>query len=120
MIKKADIILLIFIIAVGLLVSFGPLAKYQTGSQVKITVDGETYGIYDLLQDQEISITRDGKTNLVIIKGGVVHMESASCKNQICVNHSPISLSGDVIVCLPNKVVVEITGKGGEADVISG
>ena len=47
-------------------------------------------------------------------------MESSTCKNQICVEHGKISLKGDSIVCLPNRVVVEIEGEGGEADVISG
>jgi hypothetical protein len=47
-------------------------------------------------------------------------MDSASCKNQVCVDHGAISLKGDSIVCLPNRVVVEIKGEGGEADVISG
>ena len=48
-------------------------------------------------------------------------MESSTCKNQICVEHGPIKTANDCIVCLPNKVVVEIVdSEGGEVDVISG
>ena len=121
MIKKADIILFILILVTGLLISFGPLARSAAGSDVRITVDGELYGVYDLLEDQTITIKNGDKTNQVVIEGAKVHMESASCHNQICVEHSAISLAGDSIVCLPNRVVVEIAGNnGGEADVISG
>ena len=43
-------------------------------------------------------------------------MESSDCHNQVCVNHKPISRSGESIICLPHKVVVQIEG-GKEADV---
>lgn len=120
MIKKADIILLILIVAAGLMISFGPLAKHAGGTDVRITVNGDTYGIYSLMEDQTITIDEDGHKNVIIIEDGTVRMESSTCRNQICVEHGRISLTGDSIVCLPNRVVVEIEGKGGEADVISG
>ncbi len=120
MIKKADIILLILIVAAGLIISFGPLAKKAGGTDVRVTLDGDTYGIYSLAEDRTITIEKDGHTNVIVIEDGTVHMESSTCKNQICVKHGKISLKGDSIVCLPNRVVVEIEGEGGEADVISG
>ena len=120
MIKKADIVLLILIVVLGLIISFGPLAKEAGGTDVKITLNGEVYGIYSLFEDQTIEIKSDDHTNIIVIEDGTVRMESSSCKNQICVDHGRISLIGDSIVCLPNRVVVEIQGKGGEADVISG
>ena len=127
MIKKADIILFILILAAGLIVSFLPLAGTLDRPQVKVTVAGDTYGIYDLNKDQTVEITQETEagaiTNLLIIENGQCRMEQASCHNQICVNHSPIDSRGEVIVCLPNRVVVEIvgdSGKGGDVDVISG
>ena len=85
-----------------------------------VTLDGDTYGIYSLAEDQTITVEKDGHTNVIVIENGTVRMESSTCKNQICVEHGRISLKGDSIVCLPNRVVVEIKGEGGEADVISG
>lgn len=120
MIKKADIILLILIVAAGLIISFGPLAKKAGGTDVRVTLDGDTYGIYSLAEGRTITVEKDGHTNVIVIEDGTVHMESSTCKNQICVKHGKISLKGDSIVCLPNRVVVEIEGEGGEADVISG
>ena len=50
-------------------------------------------------------------------------MTSSSCKNQVCVNTAPISHTKDTIVCLPNKVVIEIVSDSksdASPDVISG
>ena len=45
---------------------------------------------------------------ILIIKDGEVYMQEADCPNQICVHHSPISHKGETIVCLPNRVIIEI------------
>lgn len=121
MIKKADIFLCIAIVLLGLLAAFLPLALSSSGTVVKITSDGETYGIYDLNEDQTITVKKDDHINVIVIEDGVVYMGSSTCKNQICVEHGPIKKGNDCIVCLPNRIVVEIVdSEGGEADVISG
>lgn len=123
MIKKADIILLIILVVLGLGASFLSVFGKTAGDQVRVSVDGEVYGIYHLNQDQEIDVTRDGHTNHITIKDGTVSMSYSDCKNQICVHTGAISETKDSIVCLPNRVVVEIISdgnKGGGADVISG
>ena len=124
MIKKADIILLIVILAVGIPMSVLSLTAGTGGDKVKISTDGQVYGIYPLNEDCEIDVTEDGHTNHITIKDGQVSMSYSTCRNQVCVNTGAISHTKDAIVCLPNRVVVEIIssgkGKGGGADVISG
>lgn len=124
MIKKADIILLIVILAVGIPMSVLSLTAGTGGDKVKISADGQVYGIYPLDEDGEIEVTEDGHTNHITIKDGQVSMSYSTCRNQVCVNTGAISHTKDAIVCLPNRVVVEIIssgkGKGGGADVISG
>ena len=124
MIKKADIILLIVILAVGIPMSVLSLTAGTGGDKVKISADGQVYGIYPLVEDGEIEVTEDGHTNHITIKDGQVSMSYSTCHNQVCVNTGAISHTKDAIVCLPNRVVVEIIssgkGKGGGADVISG
>ena len=38
-------------------------------------------------------------------------MIEADCPDLICVHHKPISRQGESIVCLPHKVIVEVTGE---------
>ena len=124
MIKKADVILLIIILALGLPLSVLSLTAGTSGDMVQISADGEIYGVYPLKEDYEVDVTRNGHTNHITIKDGQVSMSFSSCRNQVCVNTGIISETKDVIVCLPNRVVVEIISsqgnEGGGADVISG
>lgn len=78
----------------------------KEGQTVKITVNQELFGVYDLSVDQEIDLPH----NKVIIKDGKVYMESADCPDHLCVKKGEIKYAGRSIVCLPNKVVVEISG----------
>lgn len=120
MIKKADIALFFIILIFGLALSWFSLTGDLGGDKVLITVDGKDYGIYSLYEDQEIEVIQNGHTNHITIKDGKVSMSYSTCKNQICVNTKEIAEAKDTIVCLPNKVMIEITGQGGGADVISG
>ena len=124
MIKKADIILLIVILAVGIPLAVLSLSSGTGGHKVKISLNGKVYGTYPLHEDRVIEVSEDGHTNHITIKDGQVSMSYSTCRNQVCVNTGAISETKDAIVCLPNRVVVEIissvNGKGGDADVISG
>lgn len=113
MIRKADIILAIILIILGLIVSYTFASDNDTGSTVYITVDGEHYAYYPLSEDREVEISQSNHTNKITIKGGMVSMAFSDCANQDCVQHYAISKTAETIVCLPNKVIVEI--KGGES-----
>lgn len=120
-IKKADIVLLVVLILFGAVLSVPAALWKGSGSTAKITVNGKLFGTYDLNDDQTIEIKKDGKTNIVRIEDGKVLMESASCKNQVCVHTGRISHAGQSIVCLPNRVSVTIEGKEAAGyDAVSG
>ena len=112
--KKNDWILVAVILVlagIGFLIftNFGR----QTAGIVKVTVDGEVFGTYSLKKEQEVEIN---ETNRLIIEDGQVDMIEADCPDQICVEHISISKNKETIVCLPNKVIVEIVG-GEDAEI---
>lgn len=118
-IRKADIILFIAIMIIGLSVT-AFLAMYKSdGDKVHITLRGELYGTYSLLQDKTIEIQNGDDLNTVVIKDGAVSVKSSNCHNQVCVKHAEIHQSGESIICLPHRLVVEIQGEGGGYDAIS-
>lgn len=108
--KKKELLVFAIIIIVIVIVAvfiYGP--QRDRGSEVVITIDGEEYGRYPLNKNVEIPIKVDGKTtNHLIIQDGTADMISAECPDQTCVNMKEISLDGETIVCLPNKVVIEV------------
>lgn len=109
--KKNDWILAGAVLAAALLFFLiNSLVIHKDGAQVVVTVDGEVYGAYSLLEDQEIDING---TNHLSIRDGKADMTEADCPDKLCVHQKAISKDRETIVCLPNKVVAEVTG--GEA-----
>lgn len=111
--NRKDIIFLGILILAALAFLLWFLIGYrQEGSRVEITVDGNLYGIYALEESQEIPIKIDGTvTNLLVIEDGQANMRKGDCPDQICVNHASVSHVGESIVCLPNRVVVNVIGE---------
>ena len=119
--KKADIVLFAALILLGAALSVPALMWRDSGDTVRVTVNGKLFGTYKVSEDREVAVKKNGNTNIVVIKDGRVRMESASCKNQICVHTGKISRAGQSIVCLPNRVSVTIEGEGGgQYDAVSG
>ena len=117
--KKNDLILIGVLLMVALAayfcISFFQGASTKNGVAV-VTIDDAEYGRFPLVVDTEERIELpDGSYNLLVIQDGKADVTEASCPDGICVNHRAISKQGQSIVCLPNKVVVEIEN-GEESD----
>ena len=119
MIKKADIILAVMLIIAGLAMSYIFSFGKSAGDELVVTVDGKVFGSYPLYEDREIVVKQKGHTNKITISDGIVSMSFSDCKGQDCVHQRSISQTGENIICLPNKVVLEIKGGEGEYDSIS-
>lgn len=109
--KKKDLILICSVLVLAAAFWLIPRAVGIFGNseaqKLRITVSGKEYGVYSLDEDQVIKI---GDTNVCEIKDNKVTMISAECPDQLCIHQGPIRLQGETIVCLPNKVVLEVTG----------
>ena len=104
--QRNDRILIISISVCAVLLTVFCLFKGgSSGTTVIVTVSGEEYGRYSLLQEQVIQIN---DTNTLVIHEGTADMLFADCPDQVCVKHTPISNANETIICLPNQVVVTI------------
>lgn len=119
MIKKADIILAAVLIILGLAASYFLSFGKTFGSELLISCDGKKFGTYPLSEDRQIIIDNNDHLNKVTIKNGKVSMTFSDCHGGDCLRHSEISKSGETIICLPNKVVLEIIGESSDFDSIS-
>ena len=104
----------IILIAAAIL-AFQFFSQSDGEHRVEVTVDGESFGTYDLSEDQTVEIN---DTNRLIIEGGEARMEWADCPDQVCVNHRAVERDGESIICLPNKVVVSV--ESSEANELDG
>jgi len=85
------------------------------GGAAVIKIDGEVYAKADLNQDQNVEIYNgDGElVNIVRIKDGKAAIVYASCPDKRCMRQT-----GPFIVCLPNRVTVEIEKNKNDFDII--
>lgn len=112
MFKKKDGIL-IFVILVLCIITYIVIqfVVKKDGSMVIIKVDGQIRHELRLNEDTEVTVQGyQGGNNVMIIKDGWVSMTEADCPDKLCVNMGKISRTGETIVCLPHRVVVEIYG----------
>ena len=83
----------------------------QKGATVVVSVDGKEVASFPLDEDTVYNIGGyHGGENILEVKDGKAHLTDASCPDKLCVNMGYISKSGQSIICLPNKVVIEIKG----------
>lgn len=95
----------------------GPFKKTTEGEAV-IYKDGTEYGTIPLNADKTVVIEDQNRRNVVTVKEGKVSMTEASCPDQVCVLTRPADREGQSIVCLPNRVVIEV--KSSKKDIIDG
>ena len=108
MLKK--FIFSILIVAVFLLLIQRVYGNAQgEADMVKITVDQKLYGTYELNKNQTITIQNDLGINTIQIQNKDVWMEEADCPDGYCKEQGHISKNKQTIVCLPHKLVVEIS-----------
>lgn len=108
--SRKDIVLMIIIIivAAAAFLLHNVLKDSSAGTAV-IKVNGKIEGTYPLNEDQEIKIN-DG-SNILRIRNGKAKMIEADCPDQLCVHQKAVSASGESIICLPNRVIVEVESK---------
>ena len=99
--KKKDAVLILTVLLIA-------GAAFGVHDIVTVKVDGKVTGTYPLAKDQKIRI--NGGTNILTIKNGKAKMTDADCPDQLCVHQKAASKNHESIICLPNKVVVEVDG----------
>jgi hypothetical protein len=107
-------------ISVVVLLFQGFFLKGETGERVVITTNGKVYASYNLEnEDRVVDIDTEFGSNTVVIKDGCVFVKEASCPDKLDVKMGKISKTNQKIVCLPNRLMIEIMGSDGKVDKVS-
>ncbi len=92
-----------------------PGAAHDGGVPDRLVVTvggGRPPEIHPLSPDRKIEIEgHQGKTVLQA-DGGALRVVSSPCPNKICMRMGDVTLSGQVLVCVPNRVSVRLAGGG--------
>ncbi|WP_066714425.1 NusG domain II-containing protein [Clostridium sp. Marseille-P299] len=110
--KKKDVLLIIILLVIAGSTYLGYRYISQADSDddavVVVTIDGKEYGTYPLNLDTKIEIPAKLGTSILEIKNGEAKMIEAQCPDQTCVIIGAIHNTGQMIICLPNRIIVEV------------
>ncbi len=97
----------------------GVLALGASGDRLYAEVwqDNTLVERVELTDSTDRTIDLDGH-NVIVLSGRTAAMQSADCRDQVCVRTGTLTRAGQVAVCLPNRVVLRITGETSEIDAI--
>ena len=114
--RRRDLLLAAALLLAALLLWGGLRLASRGGDALDavVTVDGTVTARLPLSQDARLEIVSEGGVNLLVIENGAARVAEADCRNQVCVHSRPIAQEGELIVCLPHKVVVTVERHEGE------
>lgn len=108
-ISKTDIILCVAILSVCLIGIILIRLTRDNGYNVNIMIDGKLKDSYKLNENREFDVVSELGSNHVVIADGYVYVTNADCPDKVCVEHYKIGKDGETIICLPHKLVIEVT-----------
>ena len=115
--KKRDLILIASILIVAIALFLVVEMTKEEGAGVTVKVDGIKVAEYSLSADGTYPL--NGGTNILVIENGKAYLSDANCPDKLCVHQGKISMTGETITCLPNKLTVTVFGTEESIDLIS-
>jgi len=118
----ADILLVLAVIGLSAFLIMQSVASAgdDFDLEVSISVNGQEVLVFPLQEGRrELVIDGFQGKSYVEIVDGRVHMIDSACPDKLCVHMGWKSHSGESIICLPNRVVIEVRSREGGPDVIN-
>ena len=131
MAKNKNLTILLILVLIVAAVGAGAFFLQRTdtrgadpGREVRVYLDGKLYATGNLGESREITVRQeDGSVNVIRLDDQGVWMESSTCHNQLCVAQGKVTYDnfrsryyGTNIICLPNRVTVELVVREEERD----
>ena len=118
-VKKKDLIIIAGALLCALaLYLVSQVSMGAEASAVVVTVDGVETLRRPLAMENRYEIAQeDGSLNVIRVEDGAVYMEEANCRDGLCIRQGKMKNAAKTIVCLPHKLVVQLTGDVPESDV---
>lgn len=116
--KRNDVIIIVSFVLIAVISAVWFAISMNNKSKTKyveVYVDNTPYKsvkFSDNMPEQTFTVQTKYGWNTVHIANGKVNVENANCRDKICVKSGYISKTGQSIVCLPHKMIVEIKGNG--------
>lgn len=110
--KKVTIVILVIALLAGGMVLYRRFVVPQ-GERAVIEVNNrrvQTVPLGPHMEKRQITVQGVNGASLLEVDGAFIRMVESACPDKVCIHMGRKSQPGDVIVCLPNRVVVKIEG----------
>lgn len=114
-----DMAIIVGVSCLALLLAFLPRAFFSDSVTVKIVGEGYEQ-IFSLDKTQDITVKSHGHCLVVHIDENGVYVKDTDCEDKICQNSGVIDKGGQIIVCAPAGVRIEMVSGDEEADYVVG
>ncbi|MFC1692871.1 NusG domain II-containing protein [Candidatus Latescibacterota bacterium] len=116
---RSDIVLITVLLALSIS-GFAAIRHYGgIGKHAVVEVDGTR--VLELSLERNVTTEVDGLLGetVIVVGEGSVRIEDSPCPGKHCIRMGRLSHGGQIAVCVPNRIVVYITG-GSENDSYDG
>lgn len=108
---KKDLLLITVILAISAAgFTVNNYINQKPAIHLEISVDGQVIRTLPLKQNADLMIEGvNGEFNHLVIQNETAWVDDTSCPDKICIHQGKIQLTGQMIVCLPNRVIIKVT-----------
>lgn len=107
------VVLLLLLAAVF---SFLLLGRGEPGRRLVVEQEGRTLFTSPLAADRTVALSGPLGETVLAIRGGGARILSSPCPHKDCMGMGPAARRGDLLACVPNRLLVRIEGEDDGAD----
>ena len=111
MFKIGDVILIGLLICLTLGSILMTDVLFEPGESVSVIVDGKEMYRLSLSENRTIDVQGPLGPTVIQVEKGHAFIQKAPCPYKTCIKMGKINRSGDIIVCIPNRILLKIEGK---------
>ncbi|MFZ3088508.1 MAG: NusG domain II-containing protein [Methylotenera sp.] len=90
---------------------FQTLWSHQHATKVQIRLGNKIYATYNLNLQREVHVHGPIGDAVIHISQGKARFAKSPCHNQYCVHQGWLTHTGQVAICLPNQISLELIGE---------
>ncbi len=94
----------------AVVVLFATLWHPEHAARLQIRDQNGIYATFSLAQDRDVLVPGPVGVSHIVIQQGRVRFSQSPCRNQYCVHQGWLTHGGEVAVCLPNRISLELLG----------
>jgi len=108
-----DLLLVAGVVTLAVFLIMSSIAKASgPGKTAIVEVNGHEVMKISLLENRDYTVEGFRGKSSISVRDGQISMTDSDCPDKLCVKMGWISNNDTSVICLPNRVVIRITGTG--------